>query len=183
MFRDYGPGILYALARDVNSFNLSGRNVDVEQSSFGKPFAQYLPDREHSKVCCFSKLKVLSGNKAYSDSRHAKNCRLQRARNCTGIGGIIAEIATMIDSRSTNVWEFALLENLVQCQRHAIGRCPINRPVSFVNLPDSQRPSQSQAMRRSTHFCRGRDDVNISNGAQRFFERHQSSRMNPIVVC
>ena len=55
--------------------------------------------------------------------------------------------------------------------------------MTFVDLPDPQRPGQRQAVRRSALFGDRRDDIDIAKPVHRFFKRDNPVGMNAVVVC
>src|SRR2546421_123082 len=92
VFSDHRAGVLNSLASNLDAFDLSERNVDVKQRSFRQSLGQNLSGGKLRESRGFSEIKVVARNQTYRDARYAEDRRLQRSRDRSGVGRIVAEI-------------------------------------------------------------------------------------------
>src|ERR1700752_4734212 len=88
----------------------------------------------------------------------------------------------MIDAGDADVWPFVVGKNSVESQRNAVSWGTVDRPMTRVELPDSQWTSEGQAMRSAAHFRCGRHYIDVTNRLQGFFKFDQPVGMDAVVV-
>lgn len=80
------------------------------------------------------------------------------------------------------MWPLIFFEDLVQGERHAISRRAVYRPVTGIDLANAQRARKCKTVGSSTHFCRRRNHVHITQLAKGSFQRAESVGMYAVVV-
>src|ERR1041384_2426982 len=63
-----------------------------------------------------------------------------------------------------------------------IGGRSINRPMTLVNLPNSQRSRECQTVRCTAHLSCGRDNKHVANLAQGLLQHLQTVRVDAVVI-
>ena len=80
------------------------------------------------------------------------------------------------------MWPLILFQNLMERERHAICRRSIDRPVTAVNLSNTQWAREGETVGGATHFRSRRDNVDVPQLAKRSFKSPESIRMDAVVV-
>src|SRR5689334_21682110 len=83
VFGDDRSGILNCVPRDLHSFELTLRYVDVQQGSLKQPLFQHFPGSKNTECRRLLEVEVLAGNQTECESRHATYRSFQRTCNCT----------------------------------------------------------------------------------------------------
>src|SRR6266705_5568473 len=126
---------------------------------------------------------MFSRYQAERQTGNAQDRRFKRPGNSTGVGRIVAQITSMVDAGNADIRKFFGGKNLVQRQRHAIGGCAIDRPVSFVHLTNPQRSSERQTVRRAAHLRRWSNLINVTYAGKGRFQLCETIRVDAVVVC
>src|SRR5258705_1841247 len=98
MFADNRTSIFDSLPCDANPSYLLSRNIDVQQTPFRESFRQDLPHCDHGELRSFAKVESFTRNQTKGQTRNAENRGFEGTGNSAGIGSIVTEIATVIDS-------------------------------------------------------------------------------------
>jgi hypothetical protein len=114
---------------------------------------------------------------------NAEYCGFECAGYSAGVRCIVAEIPAVVDSRHADVRTLIFGKDSVESQCDAVGRCAVDGPMTFVHLPDAQRPSERKAVRSAAHLRRRRDHVHVTHLLQGFFEFDQPIGVDAVVVC
>jgi hypothetical protein len=117
-------------------------------------------------------------------SKFSRATRLKAsAGHGTRVGRVVAEVAAVVDAGATDVWQLFGAENLVERERHTVGRRAVHRPVALVNAADAQRAREGQAVRGAAHLGGRRDDVHVAQFAQSLLQLREAVGMYAVVVC
>jgi len=78
--------------------------------------------------------------------------------------------------------QFVFAQDLVQRQRHAIGRRPIDCPVPIIYLANSERPGKCETVRSAAHFAGRRYDKNVAYLTQSSLDGLQAVRVDAVII-
>src|ERR1043165_2679469 len=94
---DDGGRVLYPLARDAPAAHLARRDVDVEERPFRKSLGQNLARGEDGEARGLGEVEVLARDEAEGEAGHAEDGGFERAGDRAGVGGVVAEVAAVVD--------------------------------------------------------------------------------------
>src|SRR5689334_17130150 len=146
VFGDHGPRILDALSCDFHAFDLAGRQIDVEQRAFRQSFFKHFARRDDGESGGFFEIEVVTGDEAQRETGNTEDRCFERSGDGARIGRVVTEVAAVIDTRDADVRTFYFRQDLVERERDAIGGRAVDGPVAIVELADTQRARERQAV-------------------------------------
>src|SRR5205823_13760264 len=114
------------------------------------------------------------------DGRNAEQRAFQRARDCPGIGDVVAEVPSFINTGHDEVRK--AFQHLRDRDVDAVGRRAVDGEHALADVLYTQRMTERERVADRARLLDGRDDGDVADAFQPDGQSHQAFRSVSVVV-